>query len=322
MINLLRVLSDETRLRILRLCDGEELNVHELTHILGMAQPRVSNHLRLLKDAGLLYNRREGTWAYYRMPGGADSPLPEATTKIWTETKAWMKSGALHPGDLERRAETLRTRNAPAKKYFDAVGADWDNVSVRLLDEPMRERALLTGLPPSDKTVADIGAGTGQSFSVLAPLVGKLIAIEPSDKMRLEAQRRIGEHGWTNIEIREGSLEDLPLGDGETDAAFCNMVLHHSPRPAAAIAEAARGLKPGGKLTICDFASHSADWMRDALADFWLGFDPETLANWMQRAGLENIRTTQLGIAPIKSKKKKQNAAKIPIITVVGKKRG
>ncbi len=281
MINLLKVLSDETRLRILRLCDGEELNVHELTQILGMAQPRVSNHLRLLKDAGLLIDRREGTWAYYRMPNGADAPLPETAAKIWSETRSWMESDSLHPADLDRRAETLRSRNAPAEKYFDAVGADWDDISVRLLDDPMRERALLTGLPPSDKVVSDIGAGTGQSFSVLAPLVGKLIAIEPSAKMRESAQRRIDEHGWTNIEIREGSLEDLPLDEAEADAAFCNMVLHHSPRPAAAIAQVARGVKPGGKLTVCDFASHNADWMRDELADFWLGFDPETLATWM-----------------------------------------
>lgn len=301
MIKYLKVFSDETRLRLLRLCCDEELNVHELTSILGMAQPRVSNHLRLLRECGLLNDRREGTWAYYHMPATANLPLP--AQPLWEQAREWMQEEKFYPVDLKRRGEVLKARQAQADQYFDSIGAGWDDIGLRLIDEPMRERLLLN-LLPRGLVVADVGSGSGRFLGLLSPHVERAIGVEPSGKMIQAARDNIRRNEWANIEIRRGSLEDLPLKPGEVDAAFCNLVLHHSPKPAEAVAGLATALKPGGKAIICDFAAHDADWMREEMADFWLGFEADALREWMAAAGFEKITISSLGKVALRPRRK------------------
>ncbi len=318
MIKYLKVFSDETRLRLLRLCCGDEMNVHELTNVLDMAQPRVSNHLRLLREAGLLTDRREGTWSYYRMP--ASEKLPAQARPLWEQALAWMNAGSFFPEDVKRRDDILRARQAPAQEYFETVGADWDEIGLRLVDESMRERLLLN-LLPANLVVADVGSGSGRFLGLLSPHVKKAIGVEPSSKMLEVSRENIRQNGWANVEIRRGSLEELPLKEAEIDAAFCNLVLHHSPRPAEAVARLAAALKPGGKIVISDFAAHQADWMREEMADFWLGFEPEALREWLQSAGFEKIIDHRLGQATVSRAKPGHPTAELSVLSFSAQKK-
>lgn len=318
MIKYLKVFSDETRLRLLRLCSDEELNVHELTSILDMAQPRVSNHLRLLRESGLLSDRREGTWAYYRMLPGES--LPSSARPLWEQALAWMHAEKFYPEDLKRRDEMLKARQAPAQDYFETIGEDWDEIGLRLVDEAMRERLLLN-LLPADLVVADVGSGSGRFLGLLSPHVRKAIGIEPSAKMIEISRQNIEKNHWSNVEIRRGSLEDLPLKPSEVDAVFSNLVLHHSPRPAEAVARLAEAIKPGGKIVISDFSAHSADWMREEMADFWLGFEPDALCEWMRNAGFEDVRVVALGQATVSGMKHGRTTADLTVMAVSARKK-
>ena len=179
----------------------------------------------------------------------------------------------------------------------------------------MRERLLLN-LLPADLVVADVGSGSGRFLGLLSPHVRKAIGIEPSAKMIEISRQKIEKNHWSNVEIRRGSLEDLPLESSEVDAVFSNLVLHHSPRPAEAVARLAEAIKPGGKIVISDFSAHSADWMREEMADFWLGFEPEALREWMEKAGFINTNITILGQATVRSKRRANAPTDLTVVAV------
>ena len=225
-----------------------------------------------------------------------------------------MESEGFQAGDLQRREEVLASRNESAGKYFEAIGAGWDDIGVRIVDEAMRDRLLLA-LVPEGLTVADVGMGAGSFLGTLSPFAERVIGIDPSPVMLKAAAKRVAEAGWDNVDLREGSLESLPLKDAEADAVFCNLVLHHSPKPEEAVAEMVRSLKKGGRLTICDFATHGLDWMRQEMADFWLGFEPEALRGWMENAGLRSIRIATLGEAEIKPENGRRRAATLTVLS-------
>ena len=279
-----RTLGDPTRVRILALLEREELAVHELMEALGMAQSRVSRHLGILREAGLLRDRRDGTYALYRFERPADGPWASA----WALARAELERDALAERDRLALARVLEARAARSRSFFDAVGPEWDALRKVWNDDTLRARALARVLP-RDLVVADVGTGTGTLALELAAAGMRVIAIDHSKAM-LDATQRKLEGDGARVELRLGEAEALPLLDGEVDAAFAHLVLQYLPAPARALAELARVVKPGGAVVVVDFVKHDREWMRQELGVVWMGFEPGEIARELAEAGLEHVR--------------------------------
>jgi ubiquinone/menaquinone biosynthesis C-methylase UbiE/DNA-binding transcriptional ArsR family regulator len=287
-----KTLADPTRVRILRLLEQEELIVGELMDILGMAQSRVSRHLAVLREAGLLADRRDGTFVAYRLILPEEGPWREA----WTLSR---KNLATDP--TAARDDTLLRRTLASRKssggpnFFDAVGPEWDALRRVFGDDLLRARATAALVQPGLR-VADIGTGTGVLALELAALGLDVIGIDRSEAM-LEAARRkwdaIESEEIGSVEFRPGNAHDLPLESASVDAAFAHMVLHSLEEPDRAIQEMARVVRPGGRVILVDFLPHEHEWMKQELGLLWLGFAPEKLASWIDEAGLEAPRIHQ-----------------------------
>ena len=286
-----KTLSDPTRIRILRLLEQEELIVGELMDILGMAQSRVSRHLAILREAGLLTDRRDGTFVAYRLA------LPEAGP--WAD--AWALSRNAFAGDpTAERDDTLLRQALAARKaralsgrsFFDEVGPEWDALRTVFGDELLRARVTATLVPPRLR-VADIGTGTGILALELAALGLDVVGLDQSEGMLDAARDKAGELDPATpgrVEFRQGDAHALPLEDASVDAAFAHMVLHSLAEPGRAIAEMARIVRPGGQVVLVDFLLHDHKWMEQELGLLWLGFDAAQLRAWIEAAGLEAPR--------------------------------
>lgn len=285
-----KTLSDPTRIRILRLLEQQELLVGELMTILAMAQSRVSRHLAILRDAGLLTDRRKGTYVAYR------STLPEVGP--WHD--AWQLARASLAGDATaERDDTLLRRTVAARSarsgrdFFEQVGPDWDALRRVFGDDLLRARAI-TALVSPPLRVADVGTGTGVLALELARLGLDVVGIDRSEAM-LEAARQkwLSEAGATGgagrgtLELLAGDAHALPLPDACFDAAFAHMVLHSLEEPERAVREMARVVRPGGRVVLVDFLAHEHAWMGQELGLLWLGFEPEQVRAWLDAAGLE-----------------------------------
>jgi len=276
-----KTFSDPTRLRILALLEHEELAVQELMDVLGMAQSRVSRHLAILREAGLLRDRRDGTYVFYRFGAPDDGPWREA----WELVKRSLLGDSAIERDAAALGQVMQARTARTRSFFDSVGPEWDAVRKVFNDDALRARAVARLVPP-DLLVADIGTGTGILASELARLGLRVIAIDNSSRM-LDAARANLERGkTTRVEFREGDVSSLPLADGEVDAALAHMVLHYLPSPGEAIREMARVVKAGGSVIVVDFVEHQHEWMRQELGVHWLGFREEEVEGWFEAAGL------------------------------------
>ncbi len=280
-----KTFSDPTRLRILALLEHEELAVQELMDILGMAQSRVSRHLAILREAGLLRDRRDGTYVFYRFGAPDDDPWREA----WELVKRSLLGDSAIERDAAALGQVMQARTARTRSFFDSVGPEWDAVRKVFNDEALRARAIARLVPP-DLLVADIGTGTGILASELARLGLRVIAVDNSSRM-LDAARVNLERGeTTGVEFREGDVSSLPLADSEVDAALAHMVLHYLPSPGEAIREMARVVKAGGSVIVVDFVQHQHEWMHQELGVHWLGFREEEVDGWFEAAGLAALR--------------------------------
>jgi SAM-dependent methyltransferase len=280
-----RTLSDPTRVRVLALLEQQELAVQELMDVLGMAQSRVSRHLAILREAGLLEDRREGTYVFYRMRPPGEGPWRDA----WELVRRELQDDPLHLGDTAALEQVLRARAARTRTFFDAVGPEWDALRKVFNDEALRARAV-AHLVPEGLRVADVGTGTGILAAELARLGLRVVAIDHSPRMLEAAAAKLEAEGVTGVELRPGEASHLPLADGSIDAAFAHMVLHYLPSPADAIREMARALRPGGSVVIVDFVRHEHEWMRQELGVTWLGFGQDELEDWFREAGLAAFR--------------------------------
>jgi ubiquinone/menaquinone biosynthesis C-methylase UbiE/DNA-binding transcriptional ArsR family regulator len=281
-----KTLSDPTRIRILRLLEQQELLVGELMAILAMAQSRVSRHLAILREAGLLLDRRKGTYVAYR------SSLPESGPwhDAWTLARESLAGDPTAERDDALLRRTLAARSARSgRDFFEEVGPDWDALRRVFGDDLLRARAINALVSPPLR-VADIGTGTGVLALELARQGLDVVGIDRSEAM-LEAARQKWALEATattgTLELRAGDAHALPLADDAVDAAFAHMVLHSLEDPERAVREMARVVRPGGRVVLVDFLAHDHAWMEQELGLLWLGFAPELVLRWLTVAGLE-----------------------------------
>lgn len=281
----LKTLNDPTRMRLLALLEREELAVQDLMRVLDMAQSTVSRHLGVLRAAGLLQDRREGTFVYYRFA----PPDAGGWRQAWELARTALAEDATANRDQAALTAVLRARALRTKSWFDAVGPEWDALRRVFSDDTQRARAL-TRLVPAGLTVADIGTGTGILALEMARLGLRVIAIDHSERMLEAARAKFAAEAAANIEVRHGEATDLPLRDGEVDAVFAHMVLHYLSSPAEALREMARVVRPGGQVVIVDFVAHEHEWMKQELGFLWQGFAIERVRDWLREAGLRDPR--------------------------------
>src|SRR5260221_5876917 len=280
----LRAVAEPSRLRLLVLCARGELTVSELAQILGQSQPRVSRHLKLLCEAGLLDRFREGSWVFYRLSSGsAAGALSRHLVAACGESD---ETVAL---DLQRLAAIKRQRAELAAAYFRENAVQWHKIRSLYVDEGEVEAALteiIAAAAPRD--LLDIGTGTGRMLEILGPRVTQALGIDQSREMLAVARVNLERTNLENSMVRLGDMYQLPLPDAAFDAAVIHQVLHYADRPAAAIAEAARVLRPGGVLVIVDFAPHSLEFLREEQAHRRLGFSDAEVEEWCRDAGLSS----------------------------------
>lgn len=281
-------LSDATRSRLLLLLEAQELAVGELCAVLQLPQSTVSRHLKVLGDEGWLVSRAEGPSRLYRMAG---SELDAAGRQLWALVRAEVEPTPAARQDAERLSGVLAQRRSKSREFFQTAAGEWDRLREELFGRRADLHALLALLDPA-WTVGDLGCGTGQVSESLAPFVGRVIAVDDSEAMLSAARARLG--GLANVEVRAGSLERLPLEDGALDVALIFLVLHHVVEPPRALAEAARVLRPGGRLLVVDMTPHDRAEYRQQMGHVWQGFPPEQLAGWLEAAGLAEPRYVTL----------------------------
>ena len=280
--DLFQSLADPTRLRILALLRIMELSVGELAQVLGQSQPRVSRHLKILADAGLIERRKEGSWVFITLSE------PERTAPMFALLDEWADAPAarLFDGDAARLESVRAERAEAAHRYFSVRAETWDQIRSLHVAESEVEQAMerVLGSRPLGRLV-DIGTGTGRMLELFGPRADSSVGIDRSSEMLRVARVKLAAAGIASS-LRQGDMYALPLADGSADCVIIHQVLHYSHSPATAIAEAARVLSPGGKLLIVDFAAHDREELRASDAHIRLGFDDAAMEGWFAAAGL------------------------------------
>ena len=284
----LTVLSDSTRSRMLLLLDRHELTVSELCAILQLPQSTVSRHLKTLADANWVVSRREATSRYYTLSlDERDAP----TRRLWSLLREQIGVTAGADQDAWRLKGVLSRRRSKSEEFFESAAGQWDKLREDLFGAASHLQAL-PALLDERWVVGDLGCGTGHVASALALFVARVIAVDRSGEMLQAARRRLRE--MPNVEVKRGELEALPIADAELDAATLLLVLHHVADPAAALLEAARVLKPGGRLLIADMLPHDREEYRQQMGHVWLGFSDDHLRGLLTAAGFDRIRIVPL----------------------------
>ncbi len=284
----LTALADATRSRMLLLLERHELTVSELCAILQLPQSTVSRHLKTLADASWVVSRRDGTSRYYTL---ALDERDGATRRLWSLLREQVSSSPGADQDARRLKGTLARRQSKSQEFFESAAGQWDKLRGELFGGASHLQAL-PALVDDRWVVGDLGCGTGQVAAALAPFVAQVIAVDRSGEMLHAARRRV--RGAGNVDVRRGDLEALPIANGELDAATLLLVLHHVPDPAAALGEAARVLRPGGRLVISDMLPHDHEEYRQQMGHIWLGFGEEQLRRLVAAAGFDRIRIMPL----------------------------
>jgi ArsR family transcriptional regulator len=291
LLDLLKSLADPCRLRLVAVLLRGEFTVQELTRIMGMGQSRISRHLKILTEAGALSVKRQGTWSYYRV--GEGNPffgaiLPALERELETLPK--------RAEDLSALALVLEERRRRSLEFFDRHARQWDDLARTLLPVP-DYLGRLVALVPSGGAVLEVGVGTGALLPHLAAQALQVIGVDHSPAMLEEARRRLATDGRSGIELRLGEMTHLPLSDSSVGCVVANMVLHHAAEPLAVLREIGRVLKPGGTVVLADLARHEREWVREQLADQWLGFAQEELQGWLAAAGFDSMEFERIGAA-------------------------
>lgn len=279
----LRALADPTRLRLLALLDKDELSVNELQQITGLGQSRISTHLRLLQEAGLLQSRREGKRTFYRM----DPTARVSQRQVVQMAAQGAREITEHEADEVNLRRILARRVDQAQLLFNQVAGRFDRSYGPGRSWQAFGQMLLRILPPM--VVADLGSGEGLISELLARRAKRIIAVDNSEKIVAFGAAKAKKNGLKNLEFRLGDLEEPPIGPRSVDLVILSQALHHAQHPERAIAAAYRILCPGGHIMILDLLQHHFEQARELYGDRWLGFAESDLQFWFEQAGFKNI---------------------------------
>jgi len=286
----LKAIAEPTRLRLLVLLASGDLNVKDLTGILGQSQPRISRHLKLLAEAGLVERAPEGSWVYFRLAeGGEGGTLARLLLEAIDRTDPVLVRD-------RRRADALREERAKlAQAYFQEHAGEWDSIRALHVAEADVEAAILDVLGPGPFDLfLDLGAGTGRMLELFAKRYRRGLGIDLNPAMLAYARAKLERTGIRHAHVRQGDIYDLQLTDHAANAAVMHQVLHFLSDPQRAVREAARVLAPGGRLLIVDFAPHELEFLRDEYAHERLGFAGPLIEQWLADAGLEVMERRDL----------------------------
>lgn len=285
-VTLFKALADETRLRLLRILLAHELSVNELVTVLEMGQSRISRHLRILTDAGLLSSRRDGLWVFYQAQQEGEHRDFLAAVEPFLQN---IPEARL---DKERTEHLLEERTRKSRQFFNDIAEDWDSLNDEILGDFDLAGAVCKAMPAPCRLAVDLGCGTGKVLRRMLERADGVIGVDNAPGMLEAARKTFADFSGMDdrVSLRIGELEHLPLRDQEADFASINLVLHHLHQPEKALAEIRRILSPRGLLFISDFQKHNDETMRTRYGDRWLGFDSMQLAVTLREVGFN--RTT------------------------------
>lgn len=286
----LKAAAEETRFRILVLLQDGELSVSDLTDILGQSQPRISRHLKVLVDAGLVERYREGSWAFFSLADGTG-----VARLLRPMLECLDGSDKTLAGDRGRLASVREQRAQVAQNFFARLAPEWDRLRSLHASEEAVEAAILKML--GDRRVdnlLDLGTGTGHMLQLLGRSASRVAGLDASHAMLSVARANLERAGLSGVELRQGDIHVLPFEQNEFDLIVLHQVLHYLDDPARAIREASRLLSPGGRLLIIDFAPHNLEFLREDQAHRRLGFSKEQMTGWLAEAGLDCADTADL----------------------------
>jgi ArsR family transcriptional regulator len=290
LVEVLRAAGEPTRLRILALLRREELSVMELGQILDQSQPRVSRHLKLLAEAGLVERFPDGAWVFYRSSSdGARRRLIEEVLGHLRPIEPVMSR------DADRLGQVHGTREAEAAAYFERNAARWNEVRSLYVAEDKVEKAILEAVGPGPfERLVDLGTGAGRMLTLLGQKARSALGLDLSQQMLNIARRQVSDAGVGQCELRHGDIFSTGLRDGCADLVVIHRVLHYLNDPGAALAEAARLVSTTGRLLVVDFAPHRLEYLRQVHQHRRLGFSDEEIGRWCAEGGLSRLTTTTL----------------------------
>ena len=285
---LFQALADPSRLRIVALLRSMELSVGELAQVLCQSQPRVSRHVKILADSGLIDRHKEGSWVFLALTAGDRTAALVSLFDQCLDPDSRM----LLDADAVRLAAVRADRAEAAARYFAVHAEAWDSIRSLHVPESAVERAIEAAMGANEGgrplgTLIDIGTGTGRMIELLGPIASQALGVDRSSEMLRLARVKLDKAGIADASLRQADMYALPLAASSADSVIIHQVLHYAQAPAAAIAEAARVLRPGGRLLVVDFAAHDREDLRIADAHVRLGFTDEAIAGWFAAAGLE-----------------------------------
>jgi ubiquinone/menaquinone biosynthesis C-methylase UbiE/DNA-binding transcriptional ArsR family regulator len=295
LVDTLKAVAESSRLRILHLLKRGDLTVTDITTVLGQSQPRVSRHLKLLHEAGLITRYQEGSWAYFRIDDAtqagqlADALAARLDDKDRTPAR-----------DLERLAEVKQARQTRAADYFTTNAQGWDQIrSLHAPDDAVEAHLSKIVGARHFQSMLDLGTGTGRLLEMFSPLYRRGVGIDMSRDMLAVARANLERAGVSNAQVRQGDILNPPVERDHFDLVTIHQVLHFLDDPLAAIREASKALRAGGRLIIVDFASHDIESLRDKHAHVRLGFSDEQINGWLKECGLKPEAAHQVAASDV-----------------------